>query len=262
MTRPLATRPLAIVTGANGGIGLAVAERLHADGFALALFHHRNRDRLDRFIAAKGGEGEALFAVSCDLGAGAAIAAALADPRLARPVAVLVNNAGALTRSAFLDVTEADYDSVMMVNLKSCFLLMQGAARRMAESGGGSIVNIASATATTPGPGLGAYSIAKAGLVMATRLAAQELGPAGIRVNAVSPGLIRTPLNEAAYRDPDVVQHRIELTAVRRIGLPEHVAGIVGYLCSEAAAFVTRQDIVVDGGAHDGMLRFLHPKRH
>lgn len=256
------TRPLAIVTGANGGIGLAIAERLQADGFALALFHHRNRDRLDRFIAACGGESGDLFAIGCDLGDPAAIAATMTDPRLARPLAALVNNAGGLVRRPFLEMTEAEYDSVMSVNLKSCVLLMQAAARRMAADGGGAIVNIASATATTPGPGLGAYSIAKAGLVMATRVAAQELGAANIRVNAVSPGLIRTPLNEAAYRDPAVVQHRIELTAVRKIGLPEHVAGIVAWLCSDAAAFVTGQNVVVDGGAHDGMLRFLHPQRH
>jgi NAD(P)-dependent dehydrogenase (short-subunit alcohol dehydrogenase family) len=253
---------LAIVTGANGGIGLAIAARLWDAGFALCLGWNRSRDRLDAFVAARGGASADLFDWRCDLAAMDALRGALDDGRLDRPLGTLVNNAGAFRRQALLDVGDEDYDAVMNVNLRSCLVAMQWAAPRIAASGGGAIVNIASATGAVPGPGLGVYSVAKAGLVMLGRLAAQEFGAMGVRVNTVSPGLIVTPMTQRNYDDPAERRHREAMTALGRVGDAEDVAAIVAFLCGEGARFITGQNIVVDGGAHDGMLRFLHAVRH
>jgi NAD(P)-dependent dehydrogenase (short-subunit alcohol dehydrogenase family) len=255
-------KALAIVTGANGGIGIAVAKRLWEANYALCLTWNSGRDRLDTFIASQGGETPDLFELRVDLSDITSLRTAFDDKRLDRPLRALVNNAGAFRRQLLLEVEDGDYDSVMNVNLRSCLVLTQWATPRMAKAGGGSIINIASATGNVPGPGLGVYSIAKAGLVMLSRLAAQELGRSGIRVNTVSPGLIVTPMTERTYQDPVQKQHREEMTATGRVGTPEDVAGIVAFLCSDDSSFITGQNIVVDGGAHDGMLRFLHAKQH
>lgn len=255
-------KPLAVITGANGGIGLSTARHLWRDGYALALHYRHGHDQIDAFIKENGGPADDLFAFRCDLADIPGIAAALEHPRLDRKLGVLVNNAGGFIRQPLLAVSPADYDAVMNLNLKSCLLLTQWAATRMSGTGGGVIVNVASATATVPGPGLGVYGVAKAGLVMLTRLAAQEFGHLGIRVNAVSPGLIRTPMTEKAYADPEEKRHREELTAGGQIGHPDDVAAAIAFLCGDKARFITGQNIMIDGGAHDGMLRFLHPKKH
>jgi NAD(P)-dependent dehydrogenase (short-subunit alcohol dehydrogenase family) len=253
---------LAIVTGANGGIGLAIAARLWDAGFALCLGWNHNRERLDAFLAARGGPSADLFDWRCDLAGMDVLRRALGDARLDRPLGALVNNAGAFRRQALLDVGDEDYDAVMNVNLRSCLVAMQWAAPRIAAAGGGVIVNIASATGSVPGPGLGVYSVAKAGLVMLGRLAAQEFGAIGVRVNTVSPGLIVTPMTQRSYDDPAERHHREAMTALGRVGKAEDVASIVAFLCGQDASFITGQDIVVDGGAHDGLLRFLHAVRH
>jgi NAD(P)-dependent dehydrogenase (short-subunit alcohol dehydrogenase family) len=255
-------KPLAVITGANGGIGLSTARSLWRDGYALALLYRNGHDQIDAFMRDNGDSGDDLFAIRCDLADIPTIAAAMEDPRLDRKIGALVNNAGGFVRQPFMSISVDDYDTVMDLNLKSCFLLTQWAAALMGKTGGGAIVNVASATAGVPGPGLGVYSVAKAGLVMLTRLAAQELGQFGIRVNAVSPGLIHTPMTEKAYADPEEKKHRQQMTAGGQIGHPGDVAGAIAFLCSNEARFITGQNLTIDGGAHDGMLRFLHAKKH
>jgi 3-oxoacyl-[acyl-carrier protein] reductase len=249
------SKPLAVVIGANGGIGSAVSERLLKDGFGIAMVYGKGRDRIDQLLDSQGGETADLFARQCDLASVSDVRGLCRDRTLtSQRLRVLVNAAGLIHRRSMMSVREREWDRVIAVNLKSVYFLTQGMARHMIKASGGSIVNMASASVITGGVSLGAYGIAKAGLIMLTRIAAQELGPYGIRVNAVSPGFIRTPMTEAAYSNPDSYAERLALTPLRRIGDAVDVAGAVSFLCSEDAGFVTGQTIVVDGGSHDGTL--------
>jgi NAD(P)-dependent dehydrogenase (short-subunit alcohol dehydrogenase family) len=248
----LVDRGLAVVTGANGGIGLAVAQALWASGHRVALVHHQHRDAIDDWLATVD-DTSRTQTVSCDLGSPGSIARAC-EAIDESSVTALVNNAGILHRQAFLEVQPADFDDVLDVDLRGPFFLTQRLARGMVQRRRGSIVNIGSAATAVATAHLGAYGLAKSALLMFTRILAQELGPYGIRANSVSPGLIRTPLNEASYRDPEDYRARVERSAVKRAGSPDDVAAAVAFLCSDEAGFITGQNLVVDGGSHDNML--------
>jgi NAD(P)-dependent dehydrogenase (short-subunit alcohol dehydrogenase family) len=245
-------RGLAVVTGANGGIGLAVAQALWTSGHRVALLHHQNRDAIDGWLAQIDGHGGAM-AVHCDLRSPDSIARAC-EAIDESSVTVVVNNAGILHRQAFLDVEPEDFDDVLDVDLRGPFFLTQRLARSMVERGRGSIINVGSAATAVATAHLGAYGLAKSAVLMFTRILAQELGPYGIRANSISPGLIRTPLNEASYSDPEAYRARVERSAVKRAGAPADVAAAVVFLCSDEASFITGQNLVVDGGSHDSML--------
>jgi NAD(P)-dependent dehydrogenase (short-subunit alcohol dehydrogenase family) len=236
---------VAIVTGANTGIGLAIAERLLADGYALGYATAGNDDRHegpyndlhDRY-------GERVRWVWGDL----------TDPgvpeRLIQEtvdahgrIDVLVNNAGLSTAKPALDLTADDFDLTFDVDVRASFLLAQAAARRMIDQGsGGSIVNITSVHEHIPRPNFAVYAAAKAALGMLSRGLALELAPHSIRANSVAPGVIATQRNEAdAERlDPEV--------PLGRPGKPEEVAALVAWLCSDEAAYVTGSSYVIDGG--------------
>jgi NAD(P)-dependent dehydrogenase (short-subunit alcohol dehydrogenase family) len=251
-------RRLAIVTGANGRIGSAIAKRLYADGFAVAMVVHRNREAADAIVHGSGGTTEDLFVVECDMNNPREVRELLnSDPLAKVQVSALVNNHGVMSRSPFLEVTETDFDIVMNTNLRSTYFLMQGAAQRMVQAGGGSIVNIASAAVALPSLNLGAYTVSKAGMLMLTRVAAQELGAHKIRVNAVSPGLIPTAMSDDAYRDPDAAAARRNVLAIGRFGEPRDIANAVAFLVSDEAGYMTGQNLIVDGGAHDNFLKPL-----
>ncbi len=247
---------VAIVTGANGHLGHAIAERLARDGHAIALVVHRQRDRADALVARLGGPDADRVVLVRDLADPAQVRSLLDAPELAnRRIGVLVNNHGILRKAALLDVSERDYDEVMATNLRGVYFLTQLVARRMAASGGGSIVNIGSAAVSLPSLDLGAYTLSKAALLMLTRVAAQELGVHNIRVNAVSPGLVPTAMSQAAYEDPSVLQARRSALAVGRFGEPADIASAVAFLAGPEAAFITGQNLVVDGGSHDNFLK-------
>ena len=155
---------------------------------------------------------------------------------------MLVNNAGLSTAKPFLDLTVEDFDLTFDVDVRASFLLAQHAARHMSEHGGGSIVNITSVHEHIPRANFAVYASAKAALGMLTRAMALELGEHNIRVNAVAPGVIATPRNEAdAERlDPEV--------PLGRPGKPEEVAALVAWLCTDEAAYITGSSYVMDGG--------------
>lgn len=243
-------RQWAIVTGANGGIGIGIARALH-ERYSLVLLYHRERDQVDRLVAEFGAD--QVRAVACDLRSLEEIEAAYRE-LAGLDIAALVNNAGKLTRRTFLDMPMAEFDDVLNLDLRGPYRLTQLVARGMVASGHGSIVNIASAATQVASAYLGAYGIAKSAVLMFTRILAQELGPSGIRANSVSPGLIRTPINEKSYQDPEMLRQRVERSAVKRVGLPEDIGAVVAFLCGPSAGFLTGQNIVVDGGSHDSML--------
>ena len=238
---------VALVTGAGSGLGRAVARRFAEAGARVAVHYRGSRDGADavvREIAATGGEARAFAA---DLVADGE-AARLVDEVAGAfgPLGVLVNNAGSYPLAGVLDVTAAQWDAVLAANLRSALECLQAAGRRMAARGEGAIVNVTSIQAFRPAPALAHYSAAKAGLEMLTRTAALELGPSGVRVNAVAPGLIWREGIETAW--PDGVARYVARAPLGRLGQPEDVADACLFLASPAARFITGTTLVVDGG--------------
>ena len=144
---------------------------------------------------------------------------------------------------------EAAWDKVLEINLKAPFLLCQRVAPLMVSAGGGSIVNVSSVGGIDPFPLLGAYGISKAGLNCLTKVLARELGPAGVRVNTIAPGLIDTQFSAALFQSETIYQASIGRTALGRHGVPDDLVGTAIFLASDASAYVTGQTLVVDGGS-------------
>jgi glucose 1-dehydrogenase len=231
---------VALVTGADTGIGWAIARRLQADGFALA-FHTRDeeddaRERFDE-IAARGRAewvpGDVADPKTCER-----IVRDSVD-KLGR-IDVLVNNAGVTSAKPALELTAEDFDKIFTIDVRGAFLLARAAALSMKESGGGSILNITSVHEHIPRPGFALYAAGKAALGMLTRSLALELAADGIRVNAVAPGAIATERNEEA----DELVPEIPLG---RAGEPEEVAALVSYLAGEEARYVSGASFLIDG---------------
>lgn len=238
----------AVVTGAAGGIGRGVARELAREGASVLVS--------DLGSAARGGEetvaliedegGTAAF-TPCDVTSERDCAALVAGAleRFGR-LDCAVNNAGIAVHKPLADVTGEEYDRVLAVNLKGVFLGMRAQIPAMVERGGGAIVNVASVAGLQAVPLISPYTASKHGIIGLTRNAAKEYGEAGVRVNAVCPNAIRTPLMDAS--PPEFVEELIRPQAIKRVGEPEEVGFAVAYLCSDRAAFVTGVALPVDGG--------------
>jgi len=164
-------------------------------------------------------------------------------------VDVLVSNAGIFKAAPFLEVTEADFDAVLRVNLRGAFLIGQAVARLMKEKGGGSIINMSSVNGVLAIPEIASYNVSKGGLNQLTRAMALALADYGIRVNAVAPGTIATELASKAVLTSDEARLKIlGRTPMKRLGEPSEIANVVAFLASEASSYVTGEVITVDGG--------------
>ena len=165
---------------------------------------------------------------------------------------ILVNNAGIFAPVDFLEMSLDSWESVLRVNLTGSMLVAQAAGREMAKTGGGSIVNITSIGAEQGFPGAASYSASKGGLQMMTRCMALDVARAGIRVNAIAPGFIKTPMTEPLYTSEEAVAHIESFVPLERMGVPADLAGTVVYLASDLAEYVTGETITVDGGVAAG----------
>lgn len=239
--------PVALVTGSAGGIGRAVALRLSEMGMDLVLHCHGNRagaEALREQIEA-GGRRARVF--QADLSrfdeAGALVTFALAE--FGR-IDCLVNNAGMTRDGLVMAMTEDDFDRVMDVNLKSVFHCIRHACPSMLRQRSGSIVNIASVVGITGNAGQANYAASKAGILGLTKSCAREFARRGVRVNAVAPGYIETAMTKDLPESTKTAL--LERIPLRRLGSPDDVAQAVGFLCSEQAAYITGQVLVVDGG--------------
>ena len=245
--------PAAIVTGSRRGIGRAIALKLASEGYDVAVHdieiddHARSVEDEIRTL------GRECLLIEADLAqpeAATSVVASSVD-RFGR-VDALVNNAATWSWAAFAEASEQDWDRMLAVDLKAPFLLGQEAARMMMDRGsGGAILNISSVHRARTWPNDTVYGICKSGIARLTESMAYELGPSGIRVNAIAPGYIDSRVpdpNETPIGNPDYADAVIPWTPLRRIGLPEDIAEVAAFMLSERASFVTGQCLTVDGG--------------
>ena len=238
-----------VITGAAQGIGAACARRLVQDRAAVALWDVADGpgQRLADELTAAGARAHYCH---CNVADKADVDAALrASVARLGPVDGLVNNAGIFKAAPFLDITEADWDAVLAVNLKGSFLVGQAVAREMVRSGRGAIVNMSSVNGTLAIPTIASYNASKGGINQLTRAMALGLVDQGVRVNAVAPGTIATDLARDAVLTSDAARQRIlGRTPMKRLGEPAEIADVVGFLLSDAASYVTGEIVYVDGG--------------
>lgn len=237
---------IAVITGGASGIGLATARRFLAEGAAVAVWDLAPEGALAALAA--GGEGRAVFGVKVDVGDAQTVQRA-ADELLREKgrVDILINSAGrTLGYQDALTLSAQAWAAMIDTNLSGAVHCVQALVPAMKRRGGGRVVNLTSVLDRYGYPGQTGYVATKAGLVGLTRVWAREFGPYGITVNAVSPGYIRTPMNEP--NPPELVQAVLERTPLGRIGEPEDVANVLAFLCSDEASFLTGAVIPVDGG--------------
>ncbi len=237
----------ALVTGASGSLGRHFANVLARAGAAIALAARR-LDKLETIAAEIRAAGGAATAVALDVTDAGSIgnAFAAAEERLG-PVTVLVNNAGIAVTKPLLEYDEADWDKVMDTNLKGAWLVAQEAARRMAEAGGGNIINIASILGLRVAGAVPAYCASKAGLIHLTRAMALELARHGVRVNSLAPGYIETDLNRDFFAS-EAGQALIKRIPQQRLGQLEDLDGSLLLLASDASRYMSGTVVAVDGG--------------
>jgi len=244
------TGKVAIVTGGNSGIGKAIAVALAGHGANIVIDYVANPQATEALEQQLHALGVQAVGVEADVSKLTDLQR-LVDTAVQQfgRVDVMVNNAGVETRTSILDTSEADYEKVLSVNLKSAFFGTQIAAKQMiAQGDGGRIVNITSVHEDWPMPGNTAYCLSKGGMRMLTRTAGVELGPQGILVIGVGPGAVETPINTATMDDPAKMKTLDAAIPVGRMAKPEEIADVVAFAAGDGAAYLTATTIFADGG--------------
>jgi NAD(P)-dependent dehydrogenase (short-subunit alcohol dehydrogenase family) len=240
---------VAVVSGASRGIGRAIAELFAREG-ATVVICGRKPETLQQAAAEMKDYAGRVYPLVCHVGRAADIQQ-LVDTthREFGRIDILVNNAATnIAQEPVLQVDEAKFDKMIEVNLKSAFRFIHAVAPGMCERGSGSIINIASIAGLRPQFHGMLYSMTKAALIMMTQSYALELGPKGVRVNAIAPGLIQTVLSEYFWKDEDKLRQIIEDQPIKHLGQPHEIAEVALLLASDRGSYLTGQTLVVDGG--------------
>ena len=240
---------LAVVTGAAAGLGFGIAECMSREGarVVVADIDPAAAQGAAGTLRAKGADA---VGIRVDVASSAEVAALFQQlsATLGTPD-ILVNNAGIVSQQAVLDITEAELDRVIAVNLKGVFLCSQAAARLMIPKGGGRIINIASTAARVSAPGFALYSASKGGVAALTRALAVEWARHLVLVNSISPGSMETSMSQASRKqDPEAFARRDRRVPISRPGWPEDIGNAAAFLASERSGYITGHDILVDGG--------------
>jgi 3-oxoacyl-[acyl-carrier protein] reductase len=245
----------AMVTGGGTGIGAAIVERLASNGANVACCYNKSRAAAESLAGKLDRSGKEIFLVKVDVSDSKEVRAAVDSiiKHFGRPVSILVNNAGDVIRTAPVDSMDEElWEKVIAVNLKGIFLCSKYCIPGMKAVKGGRIINISSISARSGGgPGASHYAASKGGVDAFTRALAKELAPFNITVNAVAPGVIRTPMHER-HNTPESLEKLRQSIPLLRIGLPEEVAGVISFLVSNDASYITGEVIAVNGGMRMG----------
>jgi len=240
----------AAITGGDQGIGRAIVEQLAQEGANVAFCYRSNAAGAEETVTAVSSLGRKAFAIQADFGN-------VADGRrfISEAAAqlggldILVNNAGLERRADFWDATEADFDTVINVNLKGVFFITQAFVRqRMQAKKGGKVINISSVHEELPFPHFTSYCASKGGVKMMTRNLSIELAPLGITINNIAPGAVETPINTKLMNDPAKLNALLANIPLKRLGKPQDVASLAAFLASSDADYVTGATFFVDGG--------------
>jgi glucose 1-dehydrogenase len=243
-----------VVTGGNSGIGQAIVLAAAAEGANVVIDYVAHPEATQALIAQVEAAGGHAVGVEADVSESADLAkmVATAVDTYGR-LDVLINNAGIETRTSLLDSTEADFDKVMAINLKSAFFGTQAAAKQfIAQGGGGLVLNISSVHEDWPMPGNIAYCVSKGGIRMLTRTAGVELGAHDIRVVNIAPGAVSTPINTVTEKDPVALEKLDAAIPLGRMAQSSEIADVVVFLASGKAGYMTATTVVIDGGIMQG----------
>ena len=241
---------VAIVTGGNSGIGMAIVLELARQGANIVIDYVVHPEATEALAQQVRDLGDRAIGVKADVSQVAELEFLLAATvKEFGRVDIMVNNAGVETRTSILDTTEAQYDKVLNINLKSAFFGTQLAAQQMIKQGGGGrIINITSVHEDWPMPGNTAYCLSKGGMRMLTRTAGVELAPHGILVVGVGPGAVATPINTSTMADPALLQKLNNAIPLGRLARPEEIASLVAFLAGDGASYMTATTVFADGG--------------
>ncbi|NRH28517.1 SDR family oxidoreductase [Pseudomonas sp. MS19] len=244
---------VALITGATRGIGLAIA-REYARAGARVVISSENAEHCQQAVSLLADEGFEVSAVVADLSQQVqadSLASAVLE-RFGRIDALVCNAGVAPHMGALASASAADWELTMTVNLRSALWLTSAMLPNMAAQGGGSVVLMASIAGVRGNKGLGLYGLSKAALAQLARNLAVEWGPRNVRVNAISPGVIATEFARPLTDNPEVMSKRIALTPLRRVGIPDEIAALAVLLAAPGGAFITGQNLLVDGGTTIG----------
>ncbi len=241
---------VAVVTGGSSGIGESIVKALAKQGAAVSIGYRSHPEAADETARLIEREGGRAVAIQGDVSVVSDLERIIGETVAAfGRLDVMVNNAGIETRTSILETTEAEYDRVMAVNLRSAFFGTQLAAKQMIEQGdGGRIINISSIHEDWPMPGNTPYCLSKGGMRMLTRTAGVELAPHGITVVGVGPGAVGTPINKETLADATLMKELTDTIPLGRIAETSEIADLVAWLASDESSYVTATTIMVDGG--------------